>query len=280
MIFWVKQKRGIAMDKEKVALMIDAENVSFRIIEKLMKKVESYLSENPSAQLTHKLAFANWKASLNPEWEGVLKKNAIRQKHTPCYSKGKNGADISLVIYAMEAAFTKDIETFILLTGDSDFTDLAYKLKEYGKTVIVAGDQDTAMSLKNAGNEYWELKLAPRPDTNNTSNQIINHQTRQAETLKSVDIIEKGKGLIKDKNALSKIAEDAYRKKKRKNDSVVDMSVVYSEMLNIARINNITIDYKAMRYKKLKAFFKGLKIFEIIEVDKTTTITYMLKLKK
>ncbi len=268
------------MNKQKVALMIDAENVSFRIIEKLMKRVEIYLSENPNAQLTHKLAFANWNASLNPEWEGVLKKNAIRQKHTPCYSKGKNGADISLVIYAMEAAFTKDIETFILLTGDSDFTDLAYKLKEYGKTVMVVGDQDTAMSLKNAGNEYWELKLDPRPETKNISNKSMDGQARPIETLKNLSNGAKEKSLMKDKNILSKIAEEAYRKKKRRNEVVVDMSIVYSEMLNMARLHNITIDYKALRYKKLKAFFKGLKIFEILEIDKTTTITYMLKLKK
>lgn len=267
------------MNKEKVALMIDAENVSFRIIDKLIKRVETYLSNNPEMQLTHKLAFANWKESLNPEWEGVLKKNAIRQKHTPCYSKGKNGADISLVIYAMEAAFTKDIETFILLTGDSDFTDLVYKLKEYGKTVIVVGDPDTAMSLKNAGNDYWELKI-DKPPKEEIPPKIINHQISQKTNISNTP---KNKGetkLMKDKHILSRIAEEAYRKKKRKNEVIVDMSVVYSEMLNIARDHGVKIDYKAMRYKKLKAFFKGLKIFEIIEIDKKTTITYMLKLLK
>lgn len=275
------------MNKEKVALMIDAENVSFRIIDKLIKRVDSYLLDNPNKQLTHKLAFADWKASSNPEWEGVLKKNAIRQKHTPCYSKGKNGADISLVIYAMEAAFMKDIEVFILLTGDSDFTDLVYKLKEYGKTVIIAGDLDTAMSLKNAGNDFWELKMDKRTDPlPEKMNELItievdvNDKSNIRQKTKSQNGKQENKGLMKDKHILSRIAAEAYRNKKREKDSMVDMSVVYSEMLTIGKNHNVIIDYKALRYKKLKAFFVGLKIFKVIEIDKKTTITYMLKMNK
>ncbi len=53
---------------------------------------------------------------------------------------GKNSADIRLVADAVEMCLTRDhIDTFAILSGDSDFTPLVAKLKEYGKDVIGVG---------------------------------------------------------------------------------------------------------------------------------------------
>ena len=50
---------------------------------------------------------------------------------------GKNSADIRLAVDAVEMCFTRDhIDTFAILSGDSDFSPLVSKLKEFGKTVI------------------------------------------------------------------------------------------------------------------------------------------------
>lgn len=248
------------MEKDKMALLIDAENVSFRYIPKIMTMLDNYLKDNPTKIVTHKLGFANWQLCLNDDWEKALKENAIKQKHTPSYSKGKNGTDISLVIYAMEAAFTKDIETFVIVTGDSDFTDLVYKLIELGKNVIVCGDSNIATSLRNAGNEFWEII----PDKKTQEEKARKRASQNAKALS-------------DKNVVKTIAEKAYYNKLRKSEKCVDMSVVYSEMLEIAKENNRKIDYKQLGHKKLKSFFESLRAFDVIAIDKKTTITYMLK---
>ena len=61
---------------------------------------------------------------------------------------GKNSADIRLAVDAMEICLTKDhIDTFAILSGDSDFSPLVSKLKEFGKTVIGVGMKDATSSL-------------------------------------------------------------------------------------------------------------------------------------
>lgn len=61
---------------------------------------------------------------------------------------GKNSADIRLSVDAMEICLTKDhIDTFAILSGDSDFSPLVAKLKEFGKTVIGVGTKESTSSL-------------------------------------------------------------------------------------------------------------------------------------
>ena len=61
---------------------------------------------------------------------------------------GKNSADIRLAVDAMELCYSKDfIDTFVVVSGDSDFTPLVTKLKENGKTVIGVGMRDSTSEL-------------------------------------------------------------------------------------------------------------------------------------
>lgn len=61
---------------------------------------------------------------------------------------GKNSADIRLAVDAVEICLTKDhIDTFAILSGDSDFSPLVSKLKEFGKMVVGVGMADSTSSL-------------------------------------------------------------------------------------------------------------------------------------
>ena len=61
---------------------------------------------------------------------------------------GKNSADIGLSVDAVEMCLTKDhIDTFAILSGDSDFSPLVAKLKEFGKRVIGVGMRDATSPL-------------------------------------------------------------------------------------------------------------------------------------
>ncbi len=60
----------------------------------------------------------------------------------------KNRADIALVVDAMELAFTRDyIDTFVVLSGDSDFTPLVLRLKELNKRVMGIGTRGSTSKL-------------------------------------------------------------------------------------------------------------------------------------
>ena len=61
---------------------------------------------------------------------------------------GKNSADICLAVDAVEMCFTREhIDTFAILSGDSDFSPVVAKLKEFGKTVIGVGMRESTSSL-------------------------------------------------------------------------------------------------------------------------------------
>ncbi|MGI6230080.1 MAG: NYN domain-containing protein [Tractidigestivibacter sp.] len=61
---------------------------------------------------------------------------------------GKNSADIRLAVDAVEMCLTKEhIDTFAILSGDSDFSPLVSKLKEFGKTVIGVGMKASTSTL-------------------------------------------------------------------------------------------------------------------------------------
>jgi hypothetical protein len=79
----------------------------------------------------------------------TLSESSIDLIFAPAYgSSKKNATDIRLAIDALELVFTRtEIGTFILLSGDSDFSSLVIKLKEYGKYVIGVGIRESSSDL-------------------------------------------------------------------------------------------------------------------------------------
>ncbi len=78
----------------------------------------------------------------------------------PSTRAGKNGADVRLVIDALELAYLRHhIDTFVIASGDSDFCPLAYKLREIGRTVIGMGVREATSPLfVKACDEFIYLK--------------------------------------------------------------------------------------------------------------------------
>lgn len=61
---------------------------------------------------------------------------------------GKNSADIRMVVDALDLCYTKEhVDTFIIISGDSDFSPLVSKLRENAKTVIGVGVKNSTSDL-------------------------------------------------------------------------------------------------------------------------------------
>lgn len=100
-----------------------------RVLERLVEK----------GKLVAKRAYADW--SRFDDYRSELHELGIELTEIPERGMtGKNSADIRLVVDAMELSYTKEhIDTFVILSGDSDFAPLVSKLKENGRTVIGVG---------------------------------------------------------------------------------------------------------------------------------------------
>lgn len=113
------------------ALLIDFDNVTMGIRSDLTKELKSLLnSDIIKGKVAVQRAYADWRRY--PQYIVPLAEASVDLIFAPAYgSSKKNATDIRLAIDALELVFTRsEIGTFILLSGDSDFSSLVLKLKE------------------------------------------------------------------------------------------------------------------------------------------------------
>src|SRR5829696_4014185 len=130
------------------ALLIDFDNVTMGIRSDLGKELRSLLSSDIiKGKVAVQRAYADWRRY--PQYIVPLSEASIDLIFAPAYGLSKkNATDIRLAIDALELVFTRpEIGTFILLSGDSDFSSLVIKLKEYGKYVIGVGIRESSSDL-------------------------------------------------------------------------------------------------------------------------------------
>lgn len=130
------------------ALLIDFDNVTLGIRSDLQNQLRRLLnSDIIKGKVSVQRAYADWRRY--PQYIVPLSEASIDLIFAPAFgSNKKNATDIRLAIDALELVFTRpEIGTFILLSGDSDFSSLVLKLKEYGKYVIGVGLRESSSDL-------------------------------------------------------------------------------------------------------------------------------------
>jgi uncharacterized protein (TIGR00288 family) len=128
-------------DFENIALGVrDAEYDKFdigRVLERLLLK----------GSIVVKKAYCDWerykafKAPMHEASFELIEIPHVRQS-------GKNSADIRMVVDALDLCYTKShVDTFVIISGDSDFSPLVSKLRENNKTVIGVGVKNSTSDL-------------------------------------------------------------------------------------------------------------------------------------
>ncbi len=145
------------------ALLIDFDNVTLGVRSDLTKELRHLLdSDIIKGKVSVQRAYADWRRY--PQYIVPLSESSIDLIFAPAFGTNKkNATDIRLAIDATELVFTRpEIGTFILLSGDSDFSSLVIKLKEYGKYVIGVGIRESASDIliQNCDEYYSYTELA------------------------------------------------------------------------------------------------------------------------
>src|SRR5512134_1641461 len=139
----IQETRNMALfcDFENVALGVqDAKYEKFdinRVLERLLLK----------GSIVVKKAYCDWqrykefKAGMHGASFELIEIPHVRQS-------GKNSADIRMVVDALDLCYTKGhVDTFVIISGDSDFSPLVSKLRENAKTVIGVGVKSSTADL-------------------------------------------------------------------------------------------------------------------------------------
>jgi len=155
--------RGATHTAPNAALLIDFDNVTMGMRSDLSKELKTLLnSDIIKGKVAVQRAYADWRRY--PQYIVPLSEASIDLIFAPAYgSSKKNATDIRMAIDALELIFIRpEIGTFILLTGDSDFSSLVLKLKEYGKYVIGVGIQESSSDIlvQNCDEYYSYTSLA------------------------------------------------------------------------------------------------------------------------
>ena len=145
------------------ALLIDFDNVTLGVRSDLAKELRTLLnSDIVKGKVSVQRAYADWRRY--PQYIVSLSESSIDLIFAPAFGTNKkNATDIRLAVDAVELVFTRpEIGTFILLSGDSDFSSLVLKLKEYGKYVIGVGIRESASDIliQNCDEYYSYSDLA------------------------------------------------------------------------------------------------------------------------
>ena len=184
----------LRMDEERIALFIDFENLAIGAREALggmefdFEPIGNALAER--GRVVTRKAYADW--SMFADARQKMTRNHVELIEIPqrMGATRKNAADIKMAVDAVEVAFERSyVTTFVICTGDSDFTPLVHKLRELNKRVIGVGVKaSTSKMLPPACDEFlfYENLEGVDPGRRKTDSKTEDDQSAEVEDLDSL----------------------------------------------------------------------------------------------
>ena len=137
----------------RLAVLIDADNVPRDCLKGIMEEIALYGTP------TIKRIYGDWTSPNIGGWKTALLENAVTPVQQYGYTTGKNSTDSAMIIDAMDILYSGKTDGFCIVSSDSDFTRLASRLRESGKTVIGMGEDKTPSPFRKACDIFTELEL-------------------------------------------------------------------------------------------------------------------------
>jgi uncharacterized protein (TIGR00288 family) len=137
-------------DDQNLAIFCDFENIALGVRDAKMQKFNINLILERllvKGTVVFKKAYCDWERYK--EFKAVMHDAAFELIEIPhTRQSGKNSADIRMVVDALDLCYTKEhIDTFVIVSGDSDFSPLVSKLRENNKVVIGVGVKSSTSDL-------------------------------------------------------------------------------------------------------------------------------------
>jgi NYN domain-containing protein/OST-HTH/LOTUS domain-containing protein len=140
-------------DATRLAVLIDSDNTTAGQTTALLAEVAKYGTP------TIKRAYGDWTTTNLAGWKKELLSHAIEPVQQFAYTRGKNSTDSALIIDAMDLLYAGNLEGFVIVSSDSDFTRLAIRLRASGKIVYGLGRRTTPTAFVAACDRFIYLDL-------------------------------------------------------------------------------------------------------------------------
>lgn len=242
--------------EDRFALLIDADNVSAKYIQPILDELSKY------GNVTYKRIYGDWTRTNNASWKDELLQNSITPIQQFSYTHGKNATDSAMIIDAMDMLYTSELEGFCLVSSDSDFTRLASRLRENGKTVIGMGENKTPSPFRKACDIFTELELLLEDNTLDKDEQEEKNCTHVSHSREQ-----------KKQNAVSKeLIEEAVVKiitENQNNDRETGLGEVGSRLVKLYP----DFDVRRYGYSLLSKFLETLPKLKLMQEGTKVSVT-------
>tara|TARA_R110002072_G_scaffold106478_3_gene232561 strand:+ start:5124 stop:5867 length:744 start_codon:yes stop_codon:yes gene_type:complete len=188
------------MKDDKLAVLIDADNVPYANVKEMLDEVAKYGSP------TIKRIYADWTMPTVSGWKNVLLENAITPIQQYSYTKGKNSSDSALIIDAMDLLYSEKVNGFCIVSSDSDFTRLATRLREAGMFVMGIGERKTPQPFITACDKFVYIEILKTEGSSEEDKSTSKNKTKDKAS--HVGVVDKN--LIKIiKASVNEISDDS-----------------------------------------------------------------------
>lgn len=167
----------------KLAVLIDAENAQYSIIENLIAEIAKF------GIASTKRIYGDWTHPKLKGWKDTLLKYSIQPFQQFEYTKGKNSSDSALIIDAMDLLYSGNFDGFCIVSSDSDFTRLAARLREAGMTVYGFGEKKTPEAFRVACDKFVFTEILRDDYDEDDDKQSAKQKNAAEEIMRNTKII-------------------------------------------------------------------------------------------
>lgn len=134
--------------EKTVALLVDSENISPDYFTDILAKAKK------RGNVTYCRIFGDFTSAQATEWRKIVHDHGAEAVQQFPFTSGKNATDSRMIIDAMDILYTGRADIFCLATSDSDFTNLAVRLRHDNIVVIGLGEEKAPPAFRNACSEF------------------------------------------------------------------------------------------------------------------------------
>lgn len=133
---------GRGSRQRRCAVFIDGDNVLARFAEHIVHFASSL------GTVTTIEMFANFASTSKSGWAATKRQHGIIGLQQFRTAPGKNSADAALIVRAMDLLHTVDIDDYVIVSSNSDFSPLAHRIRRSGSSVHAIGSSDAPPTLR------------------------------------------------------------------------------------------------------------------------------------
>ncbi|MEJ5089436.1 NYN domain-containing protein [Sphingobacterium faecium] len=238
--------------EKKIAILIDADNISYKKIEEILNEVKRY------GIPTIKRIYGDWTSPYVENWKDSLLTHAITPIQQYSYTQGKNSTDSALIIDAMDILHSDRVDGFCIVSSDSDFTRLATRLRESGKLVIGIGERKTPKPFISSCDKFIYVEILEKE----VSKKAVKKKNNNSSSTPNP---------VVDRNQISALDEETLELLKDTVDDTADESgwAFLGEIGSLFNKRKPDFDARNYGYEKISHLFKAYK--EDFEIEERNT---------